>query len=247
LLLLGHVWQLAQDREGCREVQEALESGSDEVREALARELHGHVAKAMRDPHANHVLQKCIGTLPSEALQFIVDEVMASEELVMQAARHRYACRIVQQLLGKCSACQVRGLMEVLLQDALGLACHSFGNYVVQQLLQFGTEEQRYRIVRMIERNAGTLCRSTPGSGVVAAALEHAAPEDRVWIRRAVLQEPEVLACMAQTRQGSAAVVGMLQALSGRELTTARSSLLSNLALLRASQHGAAVAEHLGA
>jgi len=62
-----------------------------------------------------------------------------------------------------------------------------------------------------------------------------------------VLQEPEVLACMAQTRQGSAAVVGMLQALSGRELTAARSSLLGNVALLRASQHGAKVAEYLGA
>jgi len=134
-----------------------------------------------------------------------------------------------------------------LLEDALGLACHSFGNYVVQQLLQFGTEEQRYHIVRMIERNAGALCRSTPGSGVVAAALEHAAPEDRVWIRRAVLQEPEFLTCMAQTKQGSVAVVQLLQELSGRELTAARSSLRSNMALLKASKHSATVAEYLRA
>jgi len=185
--------------------------------------------------------------VPSEALQFIVDEVTASEDLVMQAARHRYACRIVQQLLEKCSASQVSGLAEVLLQEALGLACHSFGTYVVQQLLQLGTQEQRYRIVRMIERNARALCCSTPGSGVVAAALEHAAPEDRVWIRRAVLQEPELLACMAQTRQGSAAVARMLQALGGRELTAVRSALLSNEVSLRASQHGAMVAEFLEA
>merc|ERR1712232_1487696 len=101
------------------------------------------------------------------------------------------------------------------------------------------------RLVRMIERSAGTLCRSTAGSGVVAAAMEHAAPEDRIWICRAVLQEPELLTCMAQTGPGSRAVVRMLQVLGDRDRVSACNRLLQDMGTLRASQHGLVVAEYL--
>ena len=59
-LLTGRVWELSQDSKGCREVQQAIEEASDDVRCSLVAELCGHVLDAMRCPHANHVLQKCI-------------------------------------------------------------------------------------------------------------------------------------------------------------------------------------------
>ena len=50
-----------QDAKGCRDVQRAIEEAADDVtRSRLVTELAGHVLDAMRCPHANHVLQKCI-------------------------------------------------------------------------------------------------------------------------------------------------------------------------------------------
>mmetsp|Transcript_101430 Transcript_101430/g.254252 ORF Transcript_101430/g.254252 Transcript_101430/m.254252 type:complete len:85 (+) Transcript_101430:2-256(+) len=65
----------------------------------------------------------------------------------------------------------------------------------------------------MIERNAGAVCRSTPGIGVVAMAIQHASQDDQIWIARAVFQEPELPTCMACVPQGIGAVMRMLQVL----------------------------------
>jgi len=246
--LSGSVWLLSQDPVGCRQVQAALDTAaSDEAREALAQELHGHVAKAMRDAHANHVLQKCIAAMPAASLQFMVDELLAREGLAAQAARHRYGCRIVQQLLQKCGGDQASGLVEALLQDALTLTCHTIGNFTIKQLLQCGTEDQRYRLVRAIERNMRTICHSRQGASVVAVAMEHAALDDKVWIARAALQEPELLAFLARGRHGDGAVLQMLEVLSSRERAQVCSLLGGNLVAAGAPKLGRLVTEHLGA
>ena len=58
--LTGRVWELSQDSKGCRDVQLAIEQATDDFRRVLVAEVAGHVLDAMRCPHANHVLQKCI-------------------------------------------------------------------------------------------------------------------------------------------------------------------------------------------
>jgi len=244
--LAGQVWPLSRDPEGCRRVQAALEAApSDAAREALAAELHGHVAKAMRCSHANHVLQKCIALMRPESLQFIVDELLARSGLVVQAARHRYACRIVQHTLRKCPAAQTAELAEALLQDAKTLARHTIGHYTVQQMLELGTEDQRYRLIRTIERNARSISLSTSGGAVVRAALAYAPSEDKVWIARAMLQDPMVLPSLATSRHGSAAVVQVLQALESQEREQACALLLEHGDVLDASNFGHVVLERL--
>lgn len=244
--VVGRVWLLSRDPEGSRQVQAALESApSIEAREALVEELHGHVAKAMRCPHANHVLQQCVALMPPDCLQFIVDELLAREGLVAQAARHRYACRIVQQMLGKCPWSQTAELVEALLREAPALACHTFGHYTMERLLELGTEDQRYRLVRSIERNIQSIGLSGQGGVIIVAALTCAASGDRIWIARAVLQAPEVLLALAIARQGSSAVTLVLQTLGGRERKEACEVLLTQVKALRASKEGCRVVAEL--
>jgi hypothetical protein len=238
------VWLLSQDKEGCRQVQAAfVDAPSDEARADLAAELHGHVAKAMRCPHANHVLQKVIAVVRPESLHFVVDELLARDGLAVQAAKHRYGCRVVQHTLRQCPAPQTADLVEVLLREAKALSCHTIGHYTVQQLLEFGTEDQRYRLVRAIERSMPSIGLSAPGGAVVQAALLFAEPADRIWISRAVLQHLEVLLPMAKEKQGSAALVQVLQTLQGRESEHARSIIMEHAHIFRASKWGRAVVE----
>mmetsp|Transcript_100609 Transcript_100609/g.252222 ORF Transcript_100609/g.252222 Transcript_100609/m.252222 type:complete len:380 (+) Transcript_100609:74-1213(+) len=243
--VLENAWLHSQDPAGTRRVQDALDEASDETREVALQEFHGRAVKAMRDPHANHVLQKCISIMAPTSLQFMVDELLERDGLATAVARHRYGGRIVQHLLKRCSASQVSGLAEALMQETVALACHSFGNFPVQHLLQFGTEEQRHRLAQTIVSNAETICRSKVGAGVVAAALEHASSEDRLSIAQTVMHVPGLLVELAQCRHGNTAVLRMLQVLDGQDSLQAHMGLAMGIATLRASRYGRVVAKHL--
>jgi len=244
--LVGRVMSLSCSADGCRQVQDALDNASsDKQRELLVKELHGQSVKAMRCPHANHVLQKCINVMPPASLQFMIDELLSDTGLVKKVAMHRYGSRIVQQLLKKCGPCQVDGLAEALLRDFVVLSCHTFGNFAVQHLLQFGTAEHQYLSVRSIEQNMGSIARSPYGVGVVAAAMKHACKEDRVWIARALLQDPSLLPSMALMRYGEDVVAHVVLALIGREREAALKSLAGAKPELLAARYGRKVHAYL--
>jgi len=242
----GNVWELSQDPQGCRRVQDALDVAPTlEAREALAEELRGNVSKALRCPHANHVLQKCITVMPPKSLQFIIDGLLARHGLVVQAAKHRYGCRIIQHLLRKCPAQQMQDIVEALLLQAGDLSCHVFGRYVMQQLVAFCTEEQCLVLVRVIEKRMSNIARSISGGSVIAAAIQQAAPEDKRLIARAALRDPEALRNLANVRCGTDAALLIVQTLDGRERARAISTLLEHKEELENSRFGWIVLEGL--
>lgn len=245
--LQGRVWALSQDTAGCREVQRAVEeAGSESRRMGIVEELVGHVAKAMRCPNANHVLQKIIVVSCPEASQFMIEELMARPGLLGQAARHRYGCRVVQHLLKRCRPWQLSELVESVIADAVALACHPFGSYSVQHVLQFGTEDQQYRLVRVLERNVATMVGSPAGCGAVAAAMSHCDRDDRVWLARAVLQQPGLLQTLAQARHGASAAAQIVRAVSDQEREQALAQVLEAQAALLACRYGRAFLQELG-
>merc|ERR1712048_1388590 len=105
----GKVWMLAQDREGCWKVQQAIDgTSSDEHLRAIASELEGHVWQAAHHPNANYVLQKLIQVLHEKSIKFIIDElVLPFPGAAACASRHKIACRVIQRLLEFCSPEQV--------------------------------------------------------------------------------------------------------------------------------------------
>lgn len=236
----GRVWALAQDSTGSRLVQRALEEAADDqARVALAGELRGHVLEAMRCPHANHVLQKCIVSMRPTALQFVVDEIaMPDPTLAVQVARHKYGCRILQRLLEHCRRDQLHSLVEALSACAVALSKHAYANFVVQHLLEYGSEEERRRLSRLFEQHAKALGKDDHGRAVLSAALAHTSPEERMALARAILRSQGLLVRMARTRQGHAAVRSVLEVLQGEERQVAYGQLVDGVAKLRLSRYG---------
>eukprot|EP00439_Symbiodinium_sp_Y106_P026797 s7287_g3.t1 len=149
------LWTLSRDSKGCREVQKALDEASgEEERLAMALELRGHVWEALRCPFGNYVLQKCIQVLSRENLFFIFEELkQKGPEMIQQAARHKYGCRIIQRLLECGPADEVNALIDTLLVDAISICAHPFGNYVIQNMLDQSTREQRRRLLYSLIEN----------------------------------------------------------------------------------------------
>jgi len=169
------------------------------------------------------------------SFQFIVDELVARKGLVVHCAKHRYGCRIIQQLLRHARSSQLAPVVETLLSDIKALACHVFGNYVVQCLLELGTASQRQEVVNFIRQNIADLCQSISGGAVISSAMMHAAEEDKAWLARAVSRDPEVLLSLTLSKHGHSAVVLVLQVLDEQELQTAHTTLLKHVEAFEAS------------
>mmetsp|Transcript_77319 Transcript_77319/g.226746 ORF Transcript_77319/g.226746 Transcript_77319/m.226746 type:complete len:313 (-) Transcript_77319:209-1147(-) len=220
--LTGRVWSLSRDPVGCRDVQFALESAkADEDRTIIASELQGHIREAIRCPHANHVIQKCITTMAPLAFQFIIDELMEGPA-IFQAVRHKYGCRIVQRLLEHALSAQVHNIAEAILSDVYWIARHPYGNFVMQHLLERGGRDHRHRICRAICHDVAGLGKDTHGRAVISSAMACAAREDQVTVARAVFREPGLLVCMARTRHGHHAAKCVAEVLEGRDLEDAK-------------------------
>mmetsp|Transcript_92626 Transcript_92626/g.239816 ORF Transcript_92626/g.239816 Transcript_92626/m.239816 type:complete len:389 (+) Transcript_92626:159-1325(+) len=241
----GNVWNFSRDAAGCRLVQRAIEEAeSDAHREALAAELHGHVWEALQCPHANHVMQKCVFALRPEATQFIIDELSARGG-VLQAARHKYGCRIVQRLIEFLPWSQTRGLVECLLQEVSTISRHAYGNYVMQNLLQHGTQEQRDCILRAVEEDVRGFAEDPYGAAVVGGVLLHGGAAARCKLAAALVEDDGLLLSMACTRLGYSSIERVLEALHPEARQEALRQLRSQADTLLASRFGRQVLESL--
>jgi hypothetical protein len=242
----GRILQLARDPSGTRQVQALLEMASSESeRCAIAAELEGHIVKAARCPNANHVLQKCIVTMEPASLQFIIDELLASRAALVQLAKHRYAGRVLQHLLVKCEPQRVAEITDCLLENAETLACHSFGCHAILRVMQHGDRTQQYRLLRTLERHAGSVARCHSGCLVVAAALDCVEESEKVWLARAFAQYATLLFALCDVRQGHVLVLPLLQALPAAERARAEACLAWQLRHQGPAKYGGIVSKQL--
>mmetsp|Transcript_79575 Transcript_79575/g.233974 ORF Transcript_79575/g.233974 Transcript_79575/m.233974 type:complete len:397 (+) Transcript_79575:62-1252(+) len=238
--LAGRVWLLSRESDGCRVVQATLATAtSDATREALALELRGHVWQAMRHRHANHVLQKCITTLRPNAIQFIIDELLAKGPAgTVRVARHAFGCRILQRLFEHCRPTQLSCVADHLLMDVLALSKHVFGNFVLQHLLEYGSDSQQQRLMAELEKNAPELGRDIHSGAVLTKALSSGTQKDQVALAHAIVRDQGALAAMARTRHGSAAAKRLLETVQGGAREEAWRQLAEEAAELRARRYG---------
>lgn len=241
--VLGRVWALSRDLEGCLLVQAALEDAhSDDQRSRIALELEGHVWDALRCPHANHVLQKFIEVSAPRASQFIVNEIVEQGRSGAQdAARHQYGCRVIQRLLEHCRPEQIEELVGAFLSCAIALSRHEFGNFVMQHVLEQGTPSQRRRLARLLTMHARVMGADAIACGVVTKALEHCSEQDAMALARALACERRLVVRLARSRHGHGAAKAMLRLLEGEERAAMEKQLLAETASIRASRYGKSV------
>ncbi|CAE7420272.1 PUM2 [Symbiodinium natans] len=239
----GRVWQLCQQQNGCRRVQEAIDAcSSDQDRHSLAFEMVGHVWEAARCPFGNYVLQKFITVLRPPDCQFIVDEISSrGKRAASQLARHRYGCRIMQRLLEHVRQEQASSMVEGLLGEALQLARHQYGNFVMQCVLSHGTLAQQRSLCLLLKPQACELAMDQNASAVLAKALRHVSPEDKVCLANGLLSKPGLLLAMSKIRHGHQTTLALFRILEGDMLESALNAMRENFALLSRFRYGRVV------
>lgn len=241
--LSGRIWKMSRDACGCRLVQSALDkAATDQEKEALTYELHGHVWEAIHCPHANHVLQKVVVLLRPEALQFVVQELLAGGAI--NASRHKYGCRVVQRLIEYCPPHQTCGIVDALLQELTSVAGHPYGNYVIQKAVQHGLQVHQQFIVSAIKADIGSFATDPNLSAVLGAAIEHCDAHS-AELAAMLVEDGRLLVAMACSRLGHASISHVLDALSPSHYAQAKRLLRNERKTLRASRFGKQVLQVL--
>jgi hypothetical protein len=208
------VWQLATDKDGTRIVQQALDdAATDQDRLDIFVHFIGHVWEALKCPHANYVLAKCVQTISPQHSQFVIEELI--KKGAPTAARHRYGCRILQRLLEhcnlQCNGEQLHQLIEALLDDAVALSSHIYGNYVIQHLFEYGDSSVGQRLVHILEQNLQSLPLDGYAGSVLEKALTCSSTQDcRQSLVALLVADHDGLCALACSRFGHAAAEKVL-------------------------------------
>jgi len=208
------------------------------------RQMHGHVVELLDSPHGNHVLQKCIEVLPPDTVQFVVDELCAFPDHGLSIAKHRFGCRILERLMEHCPADQTRVLVEDVIRNVYVLCRHPFGNYVVQHILEYGTQTQRSVVIdALLQGGVMQLAMHRFASNVIERALGQCNAEDRRLLVHHLVSDPSTTLAMASSRYGSFIAQRLLELPPSPLLNELRQQLFEGLDCLKASKYGKQLVE----
>jgi hypothetical protein len=240
----GKVLTYALEPFGTRVVQEALKVADSSQRQALARELVGHVVEAVCSPHANFVIQELINVLSPSAVSFVAEELSTC---AADAARHRFACRVLCRLVehhSSTSANSTSVLIDKILLQVEKLMHHNFARHVLQLILEHGSDDHRRRIASAIRNDIFRNAKSRYASYVVEEAIKRCSTVERDSLAAELLSDSDEFVNLAIHECGNHVVRAILMS-HGSLAETGRELLLSRKNELQASKHGQRLLEEI--
>jgi len=174
------------DRNGCRQVQSELEQSTAQQRAVVAGDLRDHVRELIHSRNGNYVLQVFIRVAPGFESQWIIDGMMG---FASELAAHSFGCRVFQRLLERCSGAQTDPLVNEILgmypgpvpfpdpaaaqQSLFHLCAGEYSNFVIQMVLERGTDLQRMKVAEVASLFMQHLVVADYGASVVTQALRN--------------------------------------------------------------------------
>ncbi|KAK9904800.1 hypothetical protein WJX75_002758 [Coccomyxa subellipsoidea] len=248
-MIQGSVKVLSLQVYGCRVIQKAIEVLNLALKTGIVAELKGQVIECVADQNGNHVIQKCIECItPSEPIADLLEElangpggsaaaqrrlsVLANKPVlsagIVPLARHPYGCRVVQRILEKCTLTDYKHrLVETVTENALELSKDTYGNYVIQHSLAYGTFDQKVEIIHRLQSHIVELSTHKFASNVVEKCLEYGTRAQRCRLVSTMLgdgsgldaaEADQLLQTMTKDQYGNYVVQKTLEHIKERDL-----------------------------
>jgi len=197
-------------------VQKAFECADVDIAASLALELKGRVLEAAMCPHANHVLQKMLDVLPAKHTRFVLEELVGAG---VQLARHKFGCRVLTRVVkvhfsgNNSDVC--RELADELLEDAGELARHSFAHYVIETVLEHGTDLHRHEVSVALRMDLLSNAKNRAATYVVEKALKFCDAYDQEMMVAELFSSAEALEALVGNQFGCHVAKALVQMTAG--------------------------------
>jgi len=201
--VVSSVSWLAWTKQGSRTVQKAIDVGNSDDRTKIWKQLQGHVFDAIKSPHANHVLKKCITVMSPDQLHCAMTELKSKLRFV---ARHSFGYHVLLGLMEHGHPRHTEKLISELVADSRRLCTHQWGNVVIKHILRHGTAAQRSAIARSLCKDIVHLAKHCVASYTISCALTCCAEEDVKMLIHLVLDDADQLADLSRSHYGKAVV-----------------------------------------
>ncbi|CBK21935.2 uncharacterized protein [Blastocystis hominis] len=133
---------------GTRCVQSLVQyCSSPSMIDSLFAALQGHIAHLAAHPNGNHVILRCLQSIPESFCTPLFEELV---QHCIDIATHRHGCCVIQQFFLRAPPLYRNRLMNAILHEAHLLITNPFGNYVVQFVLERGRPEERELLTRSV-------------------------------------------------------------------------------------------------
>jgi hypothetical protein len=173
LLLSPHVVELAIDNCGCRVVQRLFDKYDMDTLAPLVMEVLNSAPKLATNQYGNYVVQNILEARHPEHISILVK---AFRGHFYEFSTHKFASNVIEKCIrGAVRAEQILIFTEMIGEDGAyeeariaRMVGDQFGNYVIQRIIEYGTEGQQNAIYAVVYDNYDRLCGTTYAGFVIS-------------------------------------------------------------------------------
>lgn len=147
-ILKPQVSQLVVDNCGCRVIQKLFGKMKIEQLRPIATEILQYAKDLAKNQYGNYVVQNILEAKQPEYIAYLIKSFTGH---FYEFSTHKFASNVIE----KCIRGSTSQQRQIIFADIIGpddnysieriknLVCDQFGNYVIQRIIEFGTESQK--------------------------------------------------------------------------------------------------------
>ncbi|XP_042494864.1 pumilio domain-containing protein C4G8.03c-like isoform X2 [Macadamia integrifolia] len=184
----GQLVKISLNTHGTRVVQKLIENLKTKQQISMViSALEPGFLDLINDLNGNHVVQRCLQCLSNEDNKFIFK---AASKYCVDIATHRHGCCVLQRCIAHSTGEHREKLVAEISTNGLLLAQDSFGNYVVQFVLELKIPTATSYLISQFEGNYVHLSTQKFSSNVVEKCLKVFGEDNRSRIVHEFLSYP---------------------------------------------------------
>lgn len=179
--------RIVEQQSSCRVLQKFIEHTSEENVDKIFLSLKDIMIPMCSSPNGNHIIQRFIEMLPNR-----LDEIVN----ILQPHVHNLVidncgCRVIQKLFDKYPLSKLRPLADEVLSCAADLATNQYGNYVVQNILESGSDDDFSFLINEFQGAFYQFSIHKFASNVIEKCIRRANNEQRNAIFKEIIGEED--------------------------------------------------------
>ncbi|XP_076953893.1 putative pumilio homolog 8, chloroplastic [Bidens hawaiensis] len=220
---------------GTRAMQKLIELlKTAEDRSLMVSALRRITLTLTKNTNGHHVIQHCLKSFHVDEVQPILDVVADN---CLDIATDKSGCCVLQLCVLHAEEVSKERLMTEIIENALDLSEHPYGNYVVQHILGMQIPEITAHIMRKLAGNFVNLAMNKYASNVVEKCLKDAPDDQSTPIISEIINSPNFLG-LIQHPFGNYVAQSVLQIAKGTLKEMMINKVQKEYAYLHSHPHG---------